>query len=53
MKRGLIVILLILNIVVMIMYFNVNSDYIKLSNNLIDMLDGTSYDDKIDELEIE
>lgn len=37
----------------MIMYFNVNSDYIKLSNNLIDMLDGTSYDDKIDELEIE
>ena len=53
MKRGLIVILLILNIVVMIMYFNVNSDYIKLSNNLIDMLDGTSYDDKIDESEIE
>ena len=37
----------------MIMYFNVNSDYIKVSNNLIDMLDGTSYDDRIDELEIE
>jgi len=51
MKRVFIVLLLLIDIVVMILYFNVNKRYINIFNDLSIKLDGSSYDDKISNLD--
>lgn len=50
MKKIFIILLLILDIVIMYMYFNINSDYVRYNDILNNKLDNVSYDKKIDEL---
>lgn len=50
MKKILLVLFLVLDIVVMILYFNLNKGYIGQRKILIDKLDGNSYKDKLNEL---
>lgn len=51
MKRVLILLLLLLDIVVMVMYFNVNKKYLNINNTLVNKLDGNSYEDVINGLD--
>ena len=50
MKKILLVLFLVMDIVVMILYFNLNKDYIVQRDILIDKLDGSSYEDKMIDL---
>lgn len=50
MKRVFILLLLLIDIVVMILYFNINKKYINVVSVLSNKLDGNSYEDKIDNL---
>jgi len=51
MKRVLILSLLILDIVIMILYFNINSSYLVVRNIYMAKLDGNNYDDLILDLD--
>lgn len=50
MKRVFILLLLLIDIVVMILYFSINKKYINVVSVLSNKLDGNSYEDKIDNL---
>ena len=53
MKRVFIVLLLLLDMGVMLCYFTVNKRYVNIVRDLSVKLDGSSYDDKIDNLDSE
>lgn len=50
MKRVFILLLLLIDIVVMIVYFSINKRYMDINNDMYIKLDGNSYEDKIDSL---
>ena len=47
MKRVLVILFLLIDITVMIVYFNINKDYRLINLEYVDKLDGSSYEDKI------
>lgn len=53
MKRVFIILLLLLDIVVMLYYFTVNKGYVSVMDDLSVKLDGSSYNNKIDNLDKE
>lgn len=53
MKRVFILLLLLIDIVVMILYFSINNKYINVVRDLSNKLDGNNYEDKIDNLDNE
>ena len=53
MKRVFILLLLLIDIVVMILYFSINKRYVNVVRNLSNKLDGSSYEDKLDSLDNE
>ena len=50
MKRVFILLLLLIDIVVMILYFSINKKYMVIKNDMYIKLDGNSYEGKIDSL---
>lgn len=50
MKRVFILLLLLIDIVVMIVYFSINKRYMDINNDMYIKLDGNRYEDKIDSL---
>lgn len=50
MKKILLVLFLVMDMVVMILYFNLSGDYIVQRDILMEKLDGSSYDSKMNEL---
>ena len=53
MKRVFILLLLLIDIVVMILYFSINKKYVNVVSVLSNKLDGSSYEDKLDSLDNE
>lgn len=53
MKRVFILLLLLIDIVVMILYFSINKRYVNVVRNLSNKLDGSSYEDKLNSLDNE
>lgn len=53
MKRVFILLLLLIDIVVMILYFSINKKYVNVVRDLSNKLDGSSYEDKLDSLDNE
>ena len=53
MKRVFILLLLLIDIVVMILYFSINKRYVNVVRDLSNKLDGSSYEDKLDSLDNE
>ena len=50
MKRGFILLLLLIDVVVMILYFSINKKYMNVNNDFYDKLDGNNFEDKIENL---